>query len=716
MKIVVQNFKTGALSVADAPAPRAGSGSVLVRACASLVSAGTDRAIIALAKKNPLGKALDRPDLALKVINKARTEGVLSTYKVVQNLINEPIPLGYSLVGEATEIGSAISDISPGERIACAGLGHANHAEMVSVPRNLCVRVPERVTDEQAAYVTLGAIAMHGVRQANQQVGATVLIVGMGLIGLLSLGICRAAGLRVIGLDIDERKLDLARSLGAQAALHPEDQGLAAQVRALTRGYGVDAALLTVSSRDSGAVFDMCAKLCRDRGRVVVVGDVKMELSRRAYFEKELEILQSRSYGPGRYDPRYEEKGQDYPIGYVRWSENRNMESFLDLIADGRLNPAALTTHRFPIENAADAYELVTGRRRETSVGILLTYGGEDPKETPAVAGKCGRAGALGLGIIGAGQFAKGVLLPAIMETGGFRAVGVATAKGLSAKSVAEKYGADYAVSDAARVFEDANVNAVVIASRHDTHARFVIEALRRGKHVFVEKPLCLTEEELAAIESAAASSDGVLCVGFNRRFSPLFGALQEHFTGRGEPMAMTYRVNAGRIPLTAENAWVHDSLIGGGRIIGEGCHFIDAMSALCGARPATVQAAAVNTGRRDLSNQDIASILITFEDGSVGALHYWSNGDAAAAKERLEVFCEERIGVLDNFRKVLLTAGGKTKTISAASQQKGFPQEAAQFLEACRNGRPSIPLEDVFAVTRATFAAATALRGSPAQ
>jgi predicted dehydrogenase/threonine dehydrogenase-like Zn-dependent dehydrogenase len=712
MKIVVQNFRTGELSVGQAPAPQTPANGVLVRTHASLISAGTDRSVIGLAKKGYVGKALDRPDLARKVLNRARTEGYLATYKVVRNLISEPLPLGYSLIGEVIGVGREVSDAQPGDRVACAGLGYANHAEVVAVPRNLFVRVPEGVTDEQAAYVTLGAIAMHGIRQADQQLGATVLVVGLGLVGALAVQICVAAGYRVIGLDLDPRKLDLARALGAVAALLPDDRNLAAAVAAETRGFGVDAVLLCAGSRDSSAVFEQVAALCRDRARVVVVGDVKMDISRRTYFEKELEILQSRSYGPGRYDPAYEEKGQDYPIGYVRWTERRNMQSFLDLVADGRIDPSRLTTHRFPIDDADKAYGLVTGKQADFTVGIVLEYGAPDAASALATARKPVANGKVGLGVIGTGRFAKGILLPALAETGGFDMIGVASARGLSANAVRERYGARYAETDVEKVLDDDSVRAVVIATRHDSHARYAIAALDRGKHVFVEKPLCLDEDELAAIEAAAARSSGTLMVGFNRRFSPLVAAIRDHFAGREEPMALMYRVNAGRIPIKSETGWVHDPAAGGGRIVGEGCHFVDTLIAVTGARPRQVTAMGANPRRAGVAGDDIATITVGFDDGSMGTIHYWSNGDASYPKERMEVFCQEKIAVLDNYRRLELVERNRTKSRRARGQQKGFAEEARAFLAACRSGEPAIPMDELAATSLATFAAAAALGG----
>lgn len=713
MKIVVQNFKTGMLSIGNVPEPAARQGSVLVRTHASLISPGTDRAIIGMARKTYLGKALDRPDLAKQVISKARTDGLWATYKVVKNLISEPIPLGYSAVGEVAAVGAGVTEFAVGQRVACAGLGHANHAEMLSVPKNLTVRVPEGVADEEAAYVTLGAIAMHGLRQAEQQLGAVVLVVGLGLLGQITVQLCRAAGYRVIGTDFDPRKLDLALKCGAETALKPDDPNLAASVARCSSGFGVDAVLLTAASRDSGAVFEQVAALCRDRARVVVVGDVKMEISRRTYFEKELEIRQSRSYGPGRYDPNYEEKGHDYPVGYVRWTEQRNMASFLDLIAARRIDMKALTTHTFPIGLADTAYDLVTGKPSDMVIGVLLTYDEPASRAEPAAPAVERRRieGKVGLGVIGTGQFGKAVLLPALMGTRGFSMVGVASAGGISAESVRSRYDAGFATTDALKVLDSPEVQAVVVATRHDSHGRYVIEALRRDKHVFVEKPLCLTSEELAEIEETAARSAGTVTVGFNRRFSPLIVKMRDHFRGRQEPMALCYRVNAGRIPLNGKQSWVHDPSAGGGRIMGEVCHFVDAMQAVAQARPVFVSAFAVDLKRSDLANDDVVSVVIRFDDGSLGTIHYWANGDKSYPKERFEVFCQERVAVLDNFRSLELVAGGSSRKTRVLNMEKGFDEEAAAFLEACRTGIPPIPLQSLMDTTRVTIVASADLR-----
>lgn len=710
MKIVVQDFKSGKLSVSNMPEPALSADKVLIRTHASLISAGTDRSIISLGKKSYLGKALDRPDLAMKVIKRARTEGLWGTYKVVQNLIAEPIPLGYSLVGTVVAVGRNITDIAVGDRVAGAGLGHANHAEVVAIPRHLAVRVPDAVSDEQAAYVTLGAIAMHGLRQADQQFGATVLVVGLGLVGQITVQLAKAAGLRVIGTDLEQSKMDLAIENGAVAAFKPGDPSLAQAVKSMTGGFGVDAVLLTVGSRDSGAIFEDVAALCRDRARVVVVGDVKMDLSRRTYFEKELDIRQSRSYGPGRYDPAYEDRGHDYPIGYVRWTEGRNLEIFLTMIAEGRLDPTNLTTHRFPIEKGEEAYDLVTGKKGGASIGIVLEYDHDKPLEdhpAPAIKRPATTSGKIGLGAIGTGQFAKGILLPAIMDSGAFDLRGVASMKGVSAKIVSQRYGAAYGGSDADRVLDDPDVQAVIVTTRHDSHANYVVEALERGKHVFVEKPLAIIPEDLSRIEEAARSSTATLTVGFNRRFSPMVRAMKAHFASAREPLNMLYRVNAGRIPLDSENAWVHDHATGGGRIIGEACHFIDTLQYICDARPVNVSVTGSNPHRRDLAGDDSVTFSISFEDGSVGTVHYWSNGDANLPKEYVEVFGAERTAIMSNFRRLDLMQGGRRKTTRSLNVDKGFAAEAKAFADACRTATPPISLDSLIDTTAVTFAVA---------
>ncbi len=718
MKIVVQNFKTGKISVAEAPSPAVPDHGILVRTHASLISAGTDRAFVGLAKKSTIGKALARPDLVARVLRKVKNDGLASAYKAVQGVIAEPKTLGYSLVGEVLAVGPRTEGVAVGDKVACAGAGHANHAEVAAIPGNLFVTVPAGIADEDAAYVTLGAIAMHGLRQTNQQFGAAVMIVGLGLVGQIALQLCKAAGMKVIGVDLDDAKLELALKQGADVAAKPDDAALAAGVAAQTDGHGVDAVLLCAGSKDSGAPFEAIAPHCRDRARVVVVGDVKMDIPRNVYFKKELEILQSRSYGPGRYDPDYEEKGRDYPIGYVRWTERRNMAAFMDMLAAGQLDMQALTTHRFPVEQAAVAYDLVTGKKQEFTVGIVLTYSDTSPvmAARPAMPKKPAAqeiGGKVGLGIIGAGNFAKSVLVPAMKDTGGFDLRGVVSAGGLSAEAMKDNLGAGYASSDAAQVLDDDSVDAVIIATRHDSHGGYVVEALKRDKHVFVEKPLCLDRRQLSEIQAVAKESRGILMVGYNRRFSPMVKSMIDHFKGRSEPLAMVYRINAGRIALDAAAAWVHDPEIGGGRIVGEACHFIDTMQAVSGALPVDLHATGLNPNRADLSAGDVMSLSIGFEDGSMGTVHYFANGDNSFTKERFEVFGQERIAVMDDWRTLELISGGKSRTQKSATMQKGYGEEAKAFLQACQGGQPPIPVSSLIATTLVTLLAVEDLHGA---
>jgi predicted dehydrogenase/threonine dehydrogenase-like Zn-dependent dehydrogenase len=714
MKIVVQNFKTGKISVANTPKPTVNKNGILVRTSASLISAGTDRAVVGLAKKGYIGKAFSRPDLVRRVFGKVKDNGLLSTLKAVQAVIAEPKALGYSLVGEVISVGSNVEGTNVGDRVACAGAGYANHAAIVAIPSNLFVNVPDEVADEDATYVTLGAIAMHGLRQADQQFGANVMIVGLGLVGQITLQLCKAAGLKVIGLDTDEAKLEMALKHGANFVAKPTSSNLKEKVESLTDGYGVDAVMMTLGSKKSGSPFSTIVPYCRDRARIVVVGDVKMDISRADYFKKELEVIQSRSYGPGRYDPAYEEKGRDYPIGYVRWTEKRNMSAFLDLLAVGSLNMQSLTTHHFSIADAAKAYDLVSGAKQEFTVGIVLTYGKDDeiaPNPIQPVLGKK-IDGKVGLGIIGAGNFVKSILAPSMINTGGFDVMGIVSAQGISADTMKENIGANFSSTDAMSLLDNKDVNAVIIATRHDSHGNYAVEALKRGKHVFIEKPLCLSHDELAQIEIAAKDSKGILMVGYNRRFSPFIKQIADHFKDRNEPLAMVYRVNAGRIRLDDPSAWVHDKEIGGGRIIGEACHFIDTMQFISGSSPIDFQVCGVNPNRSDLASNDIITLTISFDDGSIGTLHYFSNGDISKSKERFEVFGQERIAIIDNYKTLDLTFSGKTIRKTSRIMQKGFKEEAEAFLQACRSGISPVDLSSLIETTLVTLLVEDDLHG----
>lgn len=702
MKAVLQNFRTGALTVSVVPPPCVQPGGVLVHNVISLVSAGTEKAIVEQGRMNPLQKARARPDLVRKVLHRVAQDGVTNTAKAVFNLANAPRPLGYSCAGIVRAIGAGVTDLKPGDPVACAGIGYANHAEVVFVPRNLCVPIPAGVEFTDAAFVTLGAIAMQGVRQADLRVGETVVVLGLGLVGQLTAQICAAAGCRVFGADLDAQKVKLATDLGAAAGQTLNAGDPVAAVRQFTRGRGADVILITAATPSSEPVT-LAAALARDRARVVAVGDVGLNIPRREYYAKELDLRLSRSYGPGRYDPSYEEKGTDYPVGYVRWTENRNMEAFLDLIAQGRVRIGPLITHRFPVAEAERAYGLLTGDTREPYIGILLEYNAdqEQPPTVELVATRARVAGSLRLGIIGAGQFCQGTLLPRLKEVAGVTFTGVATAKGTTARAVAERYGGIVCTSDHRELLNRADVDAVLIATRHNSHAPLVCEALAAGKHVFVEKPLAIDADQLRQVETAYRG-DRVLMVGFNRRFSPLAVALKQAFAG--QTVAIHYRVNAGPLPA---DSWILDPAVGGGRIVGEICHFIDLMQFLTDATPIVISAASLAGAAESVCVQ------LQFSNGAVGSLSYVTTGDPAFPKERLEVFGGGAVGVIENWRALHLHRHGKvTSKKPVLTAAKGYTEELTAFVECCRQGDDlPIPLASLVATTRATFAIEESLR-----
>jgi predicted dehydrogenase len=716
MKQVVQNFKTGCLGVKEVPAPLVRDGGVLVQNRCSLISAGTERASVDLARRSLIGKAKGRPDLVRQVLDRVQRDGLWETVQAVWNRLDADAPLGYSCAGVVLEVGRDAPGFERGDRVACAGGGYASHAEVVSVPRNLTVKVPEGVDDEGAAFATVGAIALQGLRVAEMTIGDRVGVIGLGLIGQIAVQLLAAAGCRVFGVDIVPERAALALRMGAAEARSGSDEEVAASVAAFTEGRGLDAVIITAASDDSGPVA-LAGEISRDKGRVVAVGAVKMEVPRRVYYEKELDLRLSRSYGPGRYDPEYEEKGIDYPFGYVRWTERRNMEAFVDLLARGRVDVRPLVTHRFRVEDASEAYDMIV-EGREPCLGVLLTY--DPPAEAlrrPRVELKAEGAGAqrrlrgeeVGVGVIGAGNFARGTLLPALKRLDRVRLRGIVSAGGLHARSAGRRFGFDYCASDAEEIFRDEECDAVLIATRHHLHASLACRALAARKHVFVEKPLALNEAELKEVLSAARTSGCLLTVGFNRRFAPLVGRLKDHFEGRSEPLSMSYRVNAG--PLPAES-WVQDPAEGGGRIVGEVCHFVDLMCHLTGATPQVVYAQAIPSPH---PVPDTLNVHLRFSDGSIGNICYWSNGDSSYPKEHLEVFSGGGIAVLNDFRELTCVRGGRRRRFRER-QDKGHRAGLRAFIEAIRRGAEApIPLQDAAAVTLTTFSIHESLRaGAP--
>ncbi len=713
MKQVLQNLRSGETSVAEVPRPTPRAGMALVRTHASLVSAGTERMVVEFAEKNLVGKARSRPDLVRQVLNKARREGILSTVEAAFNRLDQPMPLGYSSAGTIVAVGEGLAGFNVGDRVACAGGGYAVHAEYALVPQNLLTPLPDNVDFESAAFTTLAAISLHGFRLAKTQLGERVAVIGLGLLGLMMVEIAQSAGCRVLGVDLDPQRVERACQLGAEAVSRDQAEEAA---QAFSRGRGVDAVLICADTPSNDPV-ELAGEIARDRANVVATGAVGLDVPRKIYYHKELNLINSRSYGPGRYDPGYEEAGHDYPIGYVRWTEGRNMEAVVDLIARGDLNPKGLVTHRFPIAEAAQAYALITGKRAEPFLGVVLTYpGAEEAQPAPRrkyFVGSEPRAikqeDTVRLGVLGAGNFANAVMLPALKTIDAVELVGIVSGSGMSAHHAAGKFNFRYAAGEPEELLADDEINTIAILTRHDLHAEQIVAALEAGKHVFVEKPLAINGKQLAAIEEGLQASSGqLLTVGFNRRFAPLAEQLKAFLAPSREPFVAQYRVNAGYLPLTH---WLHDPEVGGGRIIGEGCHFIDFLTFLAGAPPVSVTARALPDAGR--YREDNAVLTFSFPDGSLGTLTYLANGDKAFPKECVEVFTGGRVAVLDDYRSLRMTHQGRSKTVrSRLRQDKGHGAEWEAFTQAIlQGGAPTIPYEQLFGVTRASFAAVEALR-----
>jgi predicted dehydrogenase len=708
MKQVLQQPRTGEISVSEVPAPQLVPGCVLVRIAASLVSVGTERAASEFANKNLLQKAQARPDLVRDVLDKVRRDGLFSAVQAIRSRLDQPLALGYSSAGRIVGIGEGVTDIRVGDRVACAGAGYAVHAELACVPRLLVAKLPEPspVTFDEAAFATLGSIALHGVRTGDVRLGDTVAVIGLGLLGQLTVQILKAGGCRVLGMDIQPNRAELAARLGADATA-----ASSSQFRDLcyerSRGVGVDAVLITAETQSSDPV-NFAAEIVRDRGVVVAVGMVGMDIERRLYYEKELDFRVSRSYGPGRYDAAYEQKGRDYPIGYVRWTETRNMEQFIELLHHGKLDLKSLITHRFPIDRAHGAYDLITRRTGEQFLGVLITYP-EQPNQSQTL-GLAGRdVGShtitpVAIGLLGAGSFAASTLLPAIKQVTGVDFVGVCNATGVRGRHAAEKFGFRYCTTDEKEILNDARISTVVIATRHHLHAHQAIAALNAGKHVFCEKPLCLSEEELADVVRSytrSTTTQPFLMVGFNRRFAPLALRMKAFLSSIHEPLAMHYRVNAGHLP---PDHWVHDPEQGGGRILGEVCHFVDFLMFLAGSSPVEVQASSLaNSGQ--YSGENVV-VWVRFANGSLGTIDYLASGDKSFSKERVEVFGGGAVAVLEDFRRLDLIRHGKNQTLRARwRQDKGHRGECEALANAIREGQAvPIPFDQIVGATLATL------------
>lgn len=713
MRQVVQNYKTGELRLEDVPTPVPRSGRIIVRAAYSLVSSGTERMKVTQARMNMVQMAKARPDKVKQVLQSVKQVGLSETFNKVQERLGALTPLGYSLSGIVEEVGSGIDDFLPGERVACAGEGVACHAEFVSVPRNLCVHVPENVDLKDAAFATVGAIALNGVRQAGATVGDSVLVIGLGLVGLLAVQILKAAGCRVIGLDVDPGKVELASKCGADYAFVRDDAALEDSILQATDGLGPDIVYVAASAKSADPLL-LAGKVARDRGKVVIVGMVPVEADWQVYYRKELSIVMSRSYGPGRYDRAFEERGAEYPVGYVKWTERRNLEEFLRLIGIGRLSPVLMSPKIFLFADAPAAYQELHDTPGKHAVGLLFEYEKAAPLTrkielmrttvSPASASVLGR---VGIGLIGAGNFATGTLIPALKKAKCVDLVGICSAGGLTATSAGQRHGFAFSASDYRELLRDDRIDAVVIATRHDTHARMASEAAEAGKHVFVEKPLALTMEQLGLVIAAREKSGKIIMPGYNRRFSPLVAAVRGHFTCRESPIEVVCRVNAGAL---GQDSWYQDSEEGGWRIVSEGCHFVDLIQYICGSPPIEVYADRIGGTVAGMQN-DNCVVTLKMKDGSLGTVIYVANGDPSFEKERIEVFGQGRTASIENWRRAYLSAAGKVKKYSPEGSGKGHGAEIEAFVEAVRSGKePSLTFSDAVSCTLATFAAAVSM------
>jgi predicted dehydrogenase/threonine dehydrogenase-like Zn-dependent dehydrogenase len=709
MKQITQSVKSGQTRIADIPAPVVRPGHVLIANMASLISAGTEKMIVELTSKSLLGKARARPDHVKRVLEKIKNEGLFNTIRQVREKLDDVMPMGYSSAGIVLATGPGVQEYKPGDRVASNG----PHAEVVCISRNLCAKIPDNVSYEHASFAVVGAIALQGVRLAKTNIGDTVLVIGLGLVGQLAVGILAGAGCRVIGTDLDPSKCALAKKMGA---FHAAPGISASQVESLSNGLGADAIVITASTKSNGPIT-LAADAVRKRGRIVLVGVVGLELDRRPFYFKEAEFVVSCSYGPGRYDPSYEDKGQDYPAAYVRWTEQRNLQTVLDLIGSGRLNVAPLISHEFDIQAALDAYSMIE-TNSAPYVGVILKYA--TPPEnrvhktialTPSTANT---SSGHGIGVLGAGNFARLVLLPAIKAVPGVQPHTICSGSGVSASKAGEKLGFANITADDNAVIDHPEIKTVFSITRHDLHAQHVLRAIAAGKNIFVEKPLCLTAEELGQITQAVADKGDkapLIMVGYNRRFSPAAIGLRSFFAKTSEPITLAYRFNAGAIP---KEHWTQDDQVGGGRLLGEACHAIDFAIFITNSPVVRVYAesiAASGSGAGKIVD-DQCFITLRHANGSISSIGYLAGGDKSFPKERVEVFGAGRVGVIDDYKTLSLTGSGKTTLQKLSGQDKGHNAEIVSFLSAATGKGPApIPFDQLVNSTLAALMAVHSLR-----
>jgi predicted dehydrogenase/threonine dehydrogenase-like Zn-dependent dehydrogenase len=695
MEQLTQQLKSGQMDVLEVPIPTMSSTQILVRNHYSVISAGTEGKTVSDARKGYIAKAKSRQKEVKMVVDMIKRQGVLETYKFVMNKLEAASPLGYSCSGEVIAVGDDIHDIKVGDYVACGGQG-AYHADIVSVERNLSVKVPENVSLQEAAFATVASIAMQGVRQTDLKIGETVAIIGMGLIGELSMQFFNVSGVKTIAIDVNSAQVSSAQLHGASLALNRNQEGIEQIIGQYTNGNGVDAVLITAGTTSLDPI-EFSGRITRKKGRVVVLGAVPTGFSRPEYYKKELELRMSCSYGPGRYDNNYEEKGIDYPLAYVRWTENRNMQAFIDLLSEGKIDIKSLITHNFEIENAADAYKMILDKS-EPYIGITIEYDKDKiiEDEPIIINDRIFNSEDVNVAFIGAGHFAQGTLLPALSKINYVNYVGVITGHGNTSKYVADKYGFHYCTDNARDIVSDKDANTVFVCTRHNLHAKYVIDAINAGKNVFVEKPLAMNMDELQAVKDAYVKSNVRVMVGFNRRFSPAVKKIKKMFLPI-QVKAINIMVNAGAVP---KDHWVHDPKVGGGRIVGEACHFIDLAMFLADSQIKSVYAKSL----QDTSNlNDTVIISISFANGSIANISYYSNGNKNLPKEYIEVFCDGTVAQIDDFTKLVIT--GKTKKTYKFKQDKGHINEISAFCDSIKNGKEApISFEECFEVMKATF------------
>lgn len=705
----MQNLKTGQMEIADVPAPVIKPGYLLIQTRCSLISSGTERMLISFAKSGLISKARQQPDKVKQVIEKIKTDGLLPTIHSIFARLDEPLPLGYCNCGTVLEVGEEVEGFKPGDRVANNG----PHAEIVCVPKNLCAKVPDNVNDEQAVFTVLASIGLQGIRLITPTFGETIVVFGLGLIGLVCVQLLRNCGCKVIGIDLDKNKLELAHKFGAEIVNVAGGADPVGAAMAYSNSTGVDGVLITASAKEDSIVHQ-AAQMCRKRGRIVLVGVVDLSLDRADFYEKELTFQVSCSYGPGRYDSNYEDKGKDYPYGFVRWTEQRNFEAILDSFSAGRLDVSDLISERIPQAEADKAYKMLIDDPSKTA--LILTYPAGKAKMEATVASpvefvKPASVPQVVVGVIGAGNFAKITLLP-ILKSLGVRRKTVADINGVASSYAARKFGFEQTTNDHKEILNDPEINTVFITTRHDLHAGMVIEALEAGKHVHVEKPLCLNREELSDIKQTYEKrADRQLLVGFNRRFSPHAEKIRSLVASRSAPVCMSWLINAGYIP---SDVWVQNKSIGGGRIIGEGCHWLDFMEYLVCEPIVSISATMMGEAPGVQICDDKMSVTVSFADGSIGTLHYFANGHKSYSKETFELFCDGKILHLDNFRKLRGFGWSNFRKMNLLRQDKGHKAEFRYFVERIANGGESlIPFEEMENVTLASFAALESAEGA---